>query len=124
VIFQGNSTEAQVVDRLMGFSGHFGVVYLKNNRPERLYLGEGLSISYGDISLKAGEAATSAEIQVIDNRNYRITSNAPVVIEIGGSKAKRAELRSGGVTRSIIPVKVKKGIQITVPAGNEMLLVL
>jgi hypothetical protein len=124
MVFQGNDDVVEVKNNQMAFSGHFGIVSLNGKQVNKLYLGQGRLLSYGNISLLAQHGNTSAEVNVINAKSYNVTCNEPVILEINGAKAKRAVLKSNGSTHPVSSYKSKNGMQYIIPAGKDMLLVL
>lgn len=81
-IFQGvNKTIQENSAANYIFKGYFGVVSLKDNKIQYIYLGQGKKLVFGDYIIEGQDDNTNANIDFSGNE-IKITSNQPVSITI------------------------------------------
>jgi hypothetical protein len=84
-IFQGlNPTTQEFSTDNYSFKGYFGVVSLKNNSIQYIYLGQGKKIAFGDYMIEGQDDNCSVYIDFTTGE-LKITSNQPVEVTVKGS---------------------------------------
>ncbi len=116
IVLQGNDCEAKIDGKDIRFRGYFGIVSLKNNQPEHLYLGKGKEIGYGPVSLKAEKEHVSAEIRKIDNNSYWVNCTHPMKLILENSTIKEVILDINGLSQKITTEPAGKGMSVSIPS--------
>jgi hypothetical protein len=119
-IFQGNDLESRVQGKDLQFSGHFGVASIMNGKIQRLYLGEGSTISFRGIALSVAEGNSSAEVVVTGDNGYVVNGNRPLLLEISDTKARRAYV-TGPAAQPQEVRRVNRKIALYLPAGKSVI---
>ena len=110
-IFQGvNLTGQENATASYCFKGYFGVVSLKNNNLQYLYLGQGKKLAFGNYLVEAKDDNCSLNID-FSGKEIRISSSQPVTFTVKNRKIQTVALNSQnlGVTTSA------SGITFTIP---------
>ncbi|MCK3685348.1 heparinase II/III family protein [Maribellus sp. YY47] len=116
IILQGNDCDSKIDGNNILFQGYFGVISLKNDQPEHLYLGKGKEIGYGPMALTAESDDLSAEIRRIENASYLVSCTRPVKLILENSTIEEVILVINGLSQKIEAEPVGKGVSVLIPS--------
>lgn len=99
-----------------GFQGSFGVIGIKNNNLEYLYLGSGKALGYGNYSLSINGDEGAANLSFNEGK-IGISCNQETKLTIMGTSATSVLYAAAGETKQLKVSKKEDVIVITIPAN-------
>lgn len=115
IILQSISTSQLYAKDNWSFKGSFGVISLKENQLDYLYLGSGSQISFGNYMLQTTAAAGAANLSIV-GKKLKLSCNQPTTITIKNAAAKTVSLLQNGSTKKLPVKKTNTSISVTIPA--------
>lgn len=116
IIYQSTDTSLTYNGNKETFKGFFGVVFLKNQKPEHIYMGEGDIFSYDGYEIRMTQKGGAA-ISVTES-GYMIRCNSEVEITVPASLEKNI-LRMNGQESSLHTYKKGEGTTFKLPPCEE-----
>ncbi len=114
VILQSLNSQQLYTKGAWKFRGQFGVISLKGDQPEYLYLGDGNEIAWGSYSLSCRQPHSAANLQLLGDQLI-ISCHQPTLVRIGKSKAKQVVLIVAGKRQELLVITTADGISFEVP---------
>jgi hypothetical protein len=113
-IFQSVESNQKFTSGTGSFSGFYGIAGFEGEKVTSIYLGKGSEISQSGYSLKSATPDGSANLAIV-GKNLIISCNQETEVGLPQA-AKKVWLQQGSIRKELKPVKVGKGILVTVPA--------
>ena len=105
------------------FTGRFGVVGLKGDQPEYMYIGSGSALAYGTWSIQIPSGEGAAELR-FSNGHVHISCNQETSIAMDGKKPGSVRLLKNGVGIPLAMQQTISGVRFSVPAVSDALLII
>jgi hypothetical protein len=118
IILQSLDNQKVYANNNWGFKGSFGVIGLKNNNLEYLYLGSGKELGYGNYSISIHGDDGAANLSFNDGK-LSINCNQETKLTIMGTSATSAIYSAAGETKQLKVSKKEDVIVITIPANGN-----
>ena len=97
------------------FTGKFGVISVKNNQPEYLYMGDGSLVSYQQYTIVSTTMDGAVNL-IFKENNLTVSCNQETIITIRRASYQSAMITDASGKRPLAVVHGKDGISFTVPA--------
>jgi hypothetical protein len=114
-VFQAVNNEISYNDKDWKFSGNYGVVGLRSEMVEYIYLGNGNEVGYQQYALKINDSAGAASMQIKGDRLIIITRQETLITIPAGSVTK-VTLVNNGIQKNMVFLVDNDIISFTVPA--------
>ena len=122
VIAQGNDCKAGVAGENLVFNGYFGVVSFKKGELEKIYLGKGKELGYGNYVISGENENTSAELCFLGDNKVKIHSNAPIHLSIMNMALDETTIEKNPSLKGLKYEKTKNGVKLLIPAASDTIL--
>jgi hypothetical protein len=123
LIFQSVDGIGSYQKGIWQFTGRFGVVRLKGDQPEYMYLGSGTSMRYGAWSMQIPSGDGAAELR-FSGGQVHLSCNQETSITLDGKKPGSVTLLRNGIGTPLVMQQTKSGIRFSVPAVSDARLIM
>ncbi len=122
IIAQGNDCKAGIAGDSLVFNGYFGVVSFNKGQLEKIYLGKGKELGFGNYVISSENENSSAELCFLEGNRIKINSNAPIQLSIIHADMDETMIEKNPSMNGLKFEKMGDGVKLLIPAASDAIL--
>lgn len=119
LILQGNDCSSEIENENLKFKGYFGIISFTNNKLDRIYMGQGGKIGYGQVLLEAVNGVFSGELKLLGEKEATLKCNAKVYFTLKNSATNEITFLRDGKEEKLKGKNVGNTVTFMIPPVSD-----